>query len=430
MFELSPDLAADPVLVGLSEDFIETTGPDLLSRWELHHHFWASRLAVGLDPYTRSATDRIGPTAAVMTRDQQPLSGVNFASQDYLSLASHPVVLGAAANAIQQWGVHSAGSIALQGGSKPLTLLEERLAEFLSCREVTIFPTGWAAGYGVIRALVRESDHIVIDIVAHSCLREGAAASTTNIHRVPNCSNTAIGQHLARIRARDAQTGILVVTESLFSMDSTVPNLLELQQLCRQYKATLLVDVAHDLGAIGDGGLGFLGEQGLAGEVDVVMGAFSKTFASNGGFVASNAVGLKMALRTMSSPLLFSNALSPVQAATIGAALGIVRSREGAERRARLMRNIRHLRSALSARAFHVSGQPSAIVPVDISGLGQARLMTREVLARGALVNLVEHPAVSRRTSRWRLQVMADHTEEQINRLVDIAVAVRETVRG
>jgi glycine C-acetyltransferase len=419
---------AEPSETAVSADFLIAEGANLLDRWDAHQRFWDERLAAGLDPYQRSLRGPAGVTARAQDRGGVAISGVNFASQDYLSLANHPAIRDVAVEAIARHGVHSAGSLALQGGSEPLARLSERLAEWLRCRTAVVFPTGWAAGFGAIRALVRESDHIVLDSLAHACLQEGAAAATRNIHRVPHLSCDAIARRLARIRAEHATQGILVVTESLFSMNSTVPDLRAMQDICRSYDATLLVDVAHDLGAIADDGLGFLGNQGMIGEVDLVVGAFSKTFASNGGFVAGNAPGLRQALIAFAGPLTFSNALSPVQAAVVDAALDIVRSAEGARRRKRLMENATLLREGLAARAFDVLGQTSAIVPVTIGDTREARLMTRAALSIGGLVNLVEHPAVSRNQSRWRLQVMADHTPEHIDRMVAIAVVARETI--
>jgi glycine C-acetyltransferase len=131
-------------------------------------------------------------------------------------------------------------------------------------------------------------------------------------------------------------------------------------------------------------------------------------------------------MRVFAAPLTFSNALSPVQAAVVDAALDIVRSREGAVRRRRLMHNVMRLRDGLQQRAFQVLGQPSAIVPVRIGNVVQARMMTRAALTGGALVNLVEHPAVSRRNSRWRLQAMADHTDAQVEALIAIVTDARE----
>jgi len=323
-------------------------------------------------------------------------------------------------------GVHTTGPIAEQGGSVPLQLLENRLADFLSCREAATFPTGWVAGYCAVRALVRESDHVIIDTLTHDCLQKGAVSATRNVHRVLHGSHEAVSRRLAEIRGCDATAGILVATQSLFPLDSSVPDLRAIQNSCRAYNATLLVDVAHDLGAVGDGGLGFVGEQGMTGEVDIVMGSFSKTFGSNGGFVASRQVGLKQALRTIAGPYLYSSPLSPVQASIVLAALDIVRSREGAQRRRRLAVNVQRLRQGLSDSSFRILGQPSAIVPAWLGNVAEARVMTRSVLANGALVTLTEHPVVSRTSSRWRLQVMADHSIEQIDRLISIVVAARE----
>jgi glycine C-acetyltransferase len=428
MGELPYEWTGDPELVGLAEDFVETEGADLLARWARHQAFWDARLNAGLDPYSRTVIGRVGPSCAAITRGHERIEGVNFASQDYLSLSSHPLICAAAAEAIRTWGVHSAGPSGLQGGSPPLLMLEERLSDLLTCREVAVFSSGWAAAYGVITALVRPTDHVVIDVAAATSLQDGATKATRNIHRFPNCAYDMAAERLAAIRERDAHRGILVITASLFPMDGTVPNLRAMQNACREHEATLLVDVAHDLGAIGDGGLGYAGEQGMAGELDLITGSFAPTFASSGGFVASNASGFKQALRTFAHPLYSSNALSPVQAAAVNAALDIVRSREGAERRNRLMRNVVRLREALLSRAFSVLGQPGPIVPVSLGGIACARLLTRAVLARGALINMVEHPAVPRQNSRWRLQVMADHSHQQIDQLVSIAAEARESI--
>src|SRR5207244_2190884 len=138
---------------------------------------------------------------------------------------------------------------------------------------------------GAITGLIRPNDHVIVDNLAHACLQQGAHAATQNVRRHDHLDIAAVHSHLQEIRANDTKNGILVVTEGLFSMDSDTPDLQTLQALCHEYEATLLVDVAHDLGAIGPGGTGFLGIQDMLGKVDLVVGAFSKTFASNGGFL-------------------------------------------------------------------------------------------------------------------------------------------------
>lgn len=346
--------------------------------------------------------------------------GINFASQDYLSLACHPEVRQAAVDAIAQYGVHSAGSPALMGNTTLSVALEQRLCEFLQMRSCALFPTGWGAGYGAIRTLVRPNDHVVLDQFSHSCLVEGARAATANVHVFPHLCLKGLEHALQQIREQHPRAGILVVTESLFSMDADVPDLQAHQRIARQYGANLLVDVAHDVGSMGPRGLGALDEQGMLGKVDIVMGSFSKTFAANGGFVACNEPGLKLAIRFTCGPHTFTNAMSPIQAAVVLKALDIIQSDEGVQRRQQLLNNAVALRGLLANAGFALLGVPGPVLPVIVGGIGRSRLLARYMLEGGMLVNLVEHPAVQRHASRLRLQVMADHTQDQIEQFMAV----------
>lgn len=415
----------DAALDGSVVDQFDRTDVNLLDRWNRHQTWFDARRSTGVDPYCRVTLGRIAPDAVAEARGGRVYEGVNFASQDYLALASHPAIVRAAAAAAQRYGVHSAGSAALMGNSVLSVQLEERLAEFLGYADCTVFPTGWGAGYGVIKTIVKPEDFVVIDVLAHACLQEGARNATRNVFSVPHLSNGAVASRLSRIRRDHPRAAVLVVTETVFSMDSDVPDLGELIALCRRFNATLMVDAAHDLGALGPNGGGILEQQGLKGCVDILMGSFSKTFASNGGFVACNHPALKLALRSSCGPLTFTNALSPIQAAIVLKALEIVASAEGAERRARLLDNVLRLRSGLGDEGFDVLGQPSAIVPTLIGDTALSRLATRYALEGGAIVNLVEAPAVSRNTCRWRLQVMSAHSSEHVEQMVTLAAKAR-----
>jgi 7-keto-8-aminopelargonate synthetase-like enzyme len=277
--------ALDP-LMGSLREYRDPRGIDLLGRTAEFLHWQELRRCNGYWPYSRST--EAAPLAICAAKDDsgRPVRGVNFASQDYLSLASHPEIKLAATEAIGEYGVHSAGSAAFLGNTKYSIALEQKIGEFLQMEHVVLFPTGWAAGYGVIKGLLRPNDHIVMDGLAHACLQDGAAAATSNVYLHRHLDATSARRWLSRIRARDSENAILVVTEGLFSMDSDTPDLAAFQALCREYQATLMVDVAHDLGCIGDDGRGHIGLQKLLGSIDLVMGSFSKTFASNGGFVA------------------------------------------------------------------------------------------------------------------------------------------------
>jgi glycine C-acetyltransferase len=362
-----------------------------------------------------TATDRRG----------RPLGQcLNFATQDYLSLSYHPAIRRAAIEAVETFGVHAAGSPALVGNCVPSVRLERALSQWLDAAECVLFPTGWGACYGAIKTLVRRTDHVVLDELAHASLQEGARSATANVHPFRHLSLESLERRLKRLRAADPSGGVLVVTESLYSMDSDVPDLAAHQELATRYGANLLVDVAHDLGVLGrHTGLGAMEVQQMLGRIDIVVGSFSKAFAANGGFVASNHPGLKLAMRFGSGPNTFSTGPSPIQTSVALKALEIVQSDEGAQRRARVASSAERLRGMLEAHGLTVLGQPSAIVPVVMGGVARSRLTARFMVEQGVLVNLVEHPAVARNTSRLRLQLMADHEEAHLDACVAAVLA-------
>lgn len=365
-------------------------------------------------PFSRSTESGPGASCAVRDDAGELSTGVNFASQDYLSLSAHPAVAEAARDTIGAMGVHSAGSPALVGNTSTSIALEAALADFLRMEECILFPTGWAAGFGVITGLVRSHDHIVMDALSHACLQTGARAATKNVVLHRHLDLADVRAKLAAVRAKDDDGGIMLVTESLFSMDSDTPDIAALQALADEFGATLMVDVAHDLGNLGPDGTGHIGLQGMLGKVDLVMGSFSKTFGSNGGFVATRSRAVKEYLRFYAPSCTFSNALSPAQAATVMKALEIVRSDEGQALRDRLMDNVVHLRSELASRGLETYGEPSAIVAVKTGDEALARLTARELPSLGLLANLVEFPAVAKGQARFRLQVMAGHSTEEV----------------
>ena len=414
------------VLSGTVPEHLDNDATNALERFRPLTDWLDARYAHGIDPYSKYTSTKIAPEITTHGRKGDQYQGVNFASQEYLNLSTHPAIIQAAKEAIDTYGVHSAGSAALMGNTQASVTLEEKISSFTGYKDCTLFPTGWSAGYGIIRTLARPDDHVVIDLLAHACLHEGARAATNNVHVFPHLSNKAVERRLKRIREKDGKCSIVVVTESTFSMDSDVPNIPELQDICTEHNATLIVDCAHDLGAIGERGLGYLELQDFIGRPDVLMGSFSKTFASNGGFVATNAKELKLGIRYTCGPHTFSNAMSPVNATTVAKCFDIVGSDEGANLRRNLMNNILLMRSLMREQGFEVLGKESAIVPVILGDNGMSRLITKYTLENGGIVNLVEYPAVSKNTCRWRLQVMANHTEEQIRRFVDIATSARE----
>lgn len=408
----------EKALGGSLRDFRLPGGADLLARADAFFAWQDVRRSFDLWPYARSTATAPKTHCSAHTDAGKQISGVNFASQDYLSLASHPRIKEAAKAAIEEYGVHSAGSAALLGNTRHSLNLAETISAFVQGREVVLYPTGWSAGFASVQGLVRPNDHVILDVLAHSCLQEGARAATQNIHFHGHLNVEGLKRRLQRIRATDRENGILVVTESLFSMHSDTPDIAAMRKVCDSYQACLLVDVAHDFGCIGDDGLGHLGLQNMVDKVDIIVGSFSKTFAANGGFIAVTNRATAEYLKYYSATQTFSNALSPVQAATVLEAFTIVVSEEGRQRRRRLMDNILYMREEMIGAGLEPLGNPSAIVPIRVGAEGFARIAARELASLGAIANLVEYPAVPQGAARFRVQVMADHTHEDVDLLV------------
>ena len=411
--EWAREAKSSGALDGSTRDFLMTPARNPFARAEAFWAWNADRIDGGAFPFGKALASAPSATASLRYLDGRTHTGLNFSSQEYLSLASHPRVTKAAIDAISRLGVHSAGSTALAGNVVDGNELELEIADWLQMPHVALFPTGWAAGYGVCRGLIRPNDHIVLDVLAHNCLQEGANAATKNVHLYRHLDVSHARKQLQRIRAKDDVNGILLVTEGIFSMDADSPDIAALQALAHEYGALLVVDVAHDLGCSGPDGTGQIGVQNMLGKVDLVMGAFSKSFASNGGFVATKSQAVKEYLRYYAPSGTFSNALSPPQIAIIRECIAIIRCDEGRARRDQLFTAINALRSELQARGLTVMGQPSPIVPVLLGRDDVARVTSKLLTERGVLTNLVEYPAVSSNSARLRMQVMTDHTPAQ-----------------
>ncbi|WP_434390627.1 aminotransferase class I/II-fold pyridoxal phosphate-dependent enzyme [Melittangium boletus] len=407
-------------------DFYRPVGRNLLQRTEEFHGWVEARRRTETWQYSRVLEASPGSIARITNDVGRRTQGINFNSQDYLSFNAHPAIREAAARALHDYGPHSAGSPMVLGNTRISDALEAELGDLLQMEHLTLFPTGWGAGFGSMVGLVRQEDHVVIDRLAHACLQQGARAATRNVIRYEHLNLESVRQHLKDIRARDSRNGILVVTDGLFSVDADWPDLVTLQDLCRQHDATLLVDVAHDLGAMGPGGTGVIGMQELLGKVDLVMGAFSKTFASNGGFLASRSAAVKQYVKMFGGSHMFSNALSPVQSAVVLEATRILRSPEGEVLRGRLFKAIHALRDELSRRGLTCMGSPSPIVPLLIGNEKLARIANRRLFDRGVLAFMVEFPVTPTGSSRFRLQVQAAHEPQdalEAARIIDESIA-------
>ncbi len=407
-------------LKGSFADFVRLSGKSLESRTQHYHEWRRNRLEHGVWPFSTQLQSSPGSEATVIDAAGTERTGLNFASYDYLGLSTHAEVRAAAIEAINRYGMHTAGAPILQGNS-PLSLrLQEAMAEMLGLAHVVLFPTGWTAGYGVITALIRPKDHVVLDQYAHNCCVQGAMAATPNVHRVRHLSTDAFVRQLRRIRATDTENAILVVTEGIFSMNGDSPDLAALQAACREYDATLLVDAAHDLGAVGPGGTGIVGLQGLLGKVDLVIGSFSKVFAANGGFAATSSAAISEYLRAGAPSRTFSNAIATPQCAAVLKAVEIVRSAEGDLLREKVSHVAQVLRETLATSGVVCLGKPGPLVPVLLGQEAVGRITAALCFDGGVFANLIEYPAVSVGACRLRMQVMATHTYAQARQAAEV----------
>lgn len=395
-------------------DFKDPVGKDFSRRCEPFMDWVDAASREGYFQFLRHHVDAPKETSQVVGWGGQSYSGINLASQDYLGLARHPRVVRASVDAALEKGTHSSGSETLGGGFAEAKRLERIVADFTGHAHVVLFPTGWSAGYGAIRALVRPHDVVLMDALAHNCLQHGAQASTPNVATFAHNDLASLEKRLRGARAERPDAAILVVTESLFSMDSDHPDFARMTDLCDAYEAALMVDVAHDLGVLGEGGRGVLHEAGLLEKVPFLIGSFSKTFASIGGFFAARHRGPTLYARGFSGSYTFSNYLVPSQVAAVTAAFGIVASEEGNQLRTRALENAAVLREALAEVGVPALGRVSSLVLPVIGPEPVARVAYRYCLEHGLILNNIEFPACRRGEARFRMQVTPLHTPAQM----------------
>lgn len=344
----------------------------------------------------------------VQEADGRVREGLNFTSCDHLGLCGHREVREAAAGALRQFGPHSAGPAATSGLHVLAEPLCAGLAELTGLAHVTAMPSGWAAGYGAIRALVGRDDVVLLDAHVGGAMREGARAAGAALHTFRHTDVSHLMQRLRRLRAARPRALIVVATPALFPNDGATPDLPVLRSLTRECGATLVVDVGQDLGCTGPGGRGEIGLQEVDDLPDVIVGSLARTFASNGGFVATGSVELARYLLHFSPAHAGSTALSPPQLAAAATALRIVRSAEGAARRAALQRAAITLRTAL-ARPLLRPESPGPILALTFSDEAVAPVAAWLCAEEGVLVTPLEPPHTIRGTSALRLHLMATH---------------------
>jgi glycine C-acetyltransferase len=350
--------------------------------------------------------------------------GIGLARRDFLSLSTHAAVMQAQVDITIELAARTPRASVLFGPSASSMALEHELRDMLGLEHVLLSPSESAACTGALTGLVRPSDHVVIDGRARAVLLQGALGATQNVVRYEHRSIGSVEETLSKIRARDIEHQILVVTEGLFSIDSDRAPLSELREVCREHDAVLLVDVSHDLGALGPGGTGVIGLEEQLGSVDLVVGGLGNTFVAQGGFFAARSSRLRDSVHYYAGAQAFSG-IRPIDAAIALQALRIARAREGDALRARLSAGARVLRNELAARGVPAVGEQSPIVVVRVGSEAVARLASWLAYKRGYLIDLCVYPSVPIGEATLRLFCQAGHGPAHMK---EVAEAVADAI--
>ena len=365
--------------------------------------------AAGCYPYFIPIQSQTGPDVIIDGRRM-----IMLGSNNYLGLTQHPKVIEAAVRAVEKYGSGCTGS-RLMNGTLDLHLeLESRLAHFAKKEAALVFTTGYQVNLGCISALVGRHDTVVIDKADHASIVDGCMLSHARVARFKHNDMADLERILSSL---DPQHGILLVVDGVFSMEGDLANLPKIAELKKRYGARLLVDEAHSVGVFGEGGRGTAEYFGLIDDVDLIVGTFSKSFASTGGYVAGDADVIYY-IRHLARPLLFTAAIPPASAAAALAALDVIETEP--ERRARLWENSNKMKRWYDELGFCTGGTQSPIIPLVIGEEMRLAQFWRRLFDLGVFTNAAVAPAVEPDRALIRTSYMATHTDSHLTAAIEI----------
>ena len=337
---------------------------------------------------------------------------ISMASNNYLGLANHPAVKRAAIEAIEQWGVGAGAARLITGTMTPHHQLEQDLARFKQVEAALTFGTGYTTNLGLIPALIDRDGLILADRYCHASLIEACRLAKARL-RVFHHNDV---EHLEKLlKKREKARPTLIVTEGVFSMDGDLAPLPDLLALCRQHEATLVIDDAHGTGVMGKTGRGTIEHFGVNPQDVIQMGTLSKAIGTSGGYVAGPA-SLKDYLINTSKAFIYTTAQPPAIAAGASAAIQIIQDEPARRERLRTNRNTLH--AALTSLGFQLADTQSPILPIIVKSPERALAMSQALYEAGVYVPAIRPPTVPKHSSRLRLTVSSEHTEEQLENVV------------
>lgn len=343
-----------------------------------------------------------------------------FGSNSYLGLTTHPAVKEAAAMALEKYGTGCGGSRLLNGTLDLHVELENLLAKFLGKEGAIVFSTGFQVNLGVIPTVTKRNDFILSDRNNHASIIEGTRLSMAKSLYFKHNDMESLER---KLKFCGKESFKLIVVDGVFSMEGDIANLPEIVRLAKEYNAVVMSDCAHGVGVIGEDGRGTASHFGLTNEVDIIGGTFSKSLASIGGFVASDADTIEY-IKHHARSFIFSASMAPASVAAVIAALNIIQSDDSLL--AKLWDNTYFAQNMLREMGFDIGKTETPIIPVYIRDYEKTFELSQRLLEQGIFVNTVVPPAVNPEDTLIRFSLMATHTkaqiEEAINKLYDIAV--------
>ncbi len=360
--------------------------------------------AMGIYPYFREVASAQDPVVIIKGKET-----VMLGSNSYLGLTTHPEVKKAAIDAIEKYGTGCAGSRFLNGNLDIHTKLEEELAELVGKEDALVFSTGFQTNLGIISALVGKGEYVVTDKYNHASIIDGARLS---FGKRVNFNHNDMDDLQRCLGNLPRDKGKLIVVDGVFSMEGDIASLPELVKLSKEFDAALMVDDAHGIGVLGKNGAGTSDHFALTEDVHIIMGTFSKSLASLGGFVASDADTIEF-IRHIARALMFSASMTPGNVATVRAALKIMKKEP--DRIARLWENTAKMKKGLEDLGLDTGRSETPIIPVRIGDSVSTFTATVRLQEEGVLVNPVVAPAVPEGDCLIRISLMATHTSEHID---------------
>ena len=370
--------------------------------------------AAGIYPYYRAISSGQDPEV-LMANGSKALM---FGSNSYLGLSDDPRLKEAAIAAIKKYGTSCSGSRFLNGTLDIHQELEAKLAAFVGKEEAVTYSTGFQVNLGVVSCLGPRGSYILLDELDHACIIDGSRLSFSTVYKFRHNDMESLEQKLALCEIDKLK---LIVVDGVYSMEGDIAPVKELCDLCEKYNASLMIDDAHGLGVLGDHGRGTANHFGETDRVDLIMGTFSKSFGSLGGFIAADSEVIDIIKHTSRS-LIFSASMPPANVAAVSRALDIML--EEPERIEHLWDLTRYCQNRFREAGIDIGHTQSPIIPLFVRDTNKALAMVRDALDNGVFITPVIAPAVPEKDVLIRFALMATHSFEQCDKAIDVITSL------